>query len=54
MKIYDNESYEDVIWDLIEDRLELSEGTKKNIEKSEKEFLKDARITNQCQLLALE
>lgn len=38
MKIFDNESYEDIIWDLIEDRLELSEEAKGNIAKSEKEI----------------
>jgi predicted transcriptional regulator len=32
-KMYDNESYEDVIWDLIEDSMEISEETKKKIEK---------------------
>lgn len=38
MKLYDNESYEDVIWDLLEDRMELSDETKKNILQSEKEI----------------
>lgn len=28
-KLYDNESYEEVIWDLLEDSMELSEETKK-------------------------
>lgn len=37
-KMYENDSYEDVIWDLIEDTMELSEETKKNILQSEKEF----------------
>ena len=32
------ESYEDIIWDLLEDTMELSEETKKAIEQSEKEF----------------
>lgn len=36
MKIYSKESYEDIIWDLIEDRLELSEETKKAIVEYEK------------------
>ncbi|MBI2232881.1 MAG: hypothetical protein HYU56_03090 [Candidatus Aenigmarchaeota archaeon] len=35
-KLYDNESYEDIIWDLLEDNMELSEETKKNIEEYEK------------------
>ena len=30
-KMYDKESYEEIIWDLIEDTMELSEETKKNI-----------------------
>ena len=30
-KLSDNESYEDVIWDLMEDTLELSEETKKEL-----------------------
>ena len=38
MKIHNKESYEDLIWDLIEDRLEFSEETKKNIEESRKQI----------------
>ena len=38
MKIMDNESYENIIWDLIEDRLEFSEETKKDIIQSEREI----------------
>jgi len=30
-KLFDKETYEEVIWDLIEDTLELSEETKKDI-----------------------
>jgi len=37
-KMCEKESYEDVIWDLIEDTLELSEQTKKLIKQAEKEF----------------
>lgn len=37
-KMSDNESYEEVIWDLIEDTLELSEETKKEIKQAEEEF----------------
>lgn len=43
MKIYNKESYESIIWDLIEDRLSFSEETKINIKKSEKE-IKDGQI----------
>ena len=38
MKIHSKESYEDIIWDLIEDRMELSEETKKSIEEARKEI----------------
>ena len=37
-KIYDKESYEELIWDLLEDNMELSEETKKHIEQSRKEI----------------
>ncbi len=36
-KMYDKESYEDIIWDLLEDSKELSDETKKRIMQSEKE-----------------
>jgi len=39
-KLYDRESYEEVIWDLIEDDMELSEETKKDIEKSREDIKK--------------
>ena len=38
MKISDKESYETVIWDLIEDSMELSREAKANIAKSEREI----------------
>ncbi len=38
MKIHDKESYENIIWDLIEDRMEFSGQTQKNIAISEKEI----------------
>lgn len=37
-KLYDKETYEEVIWDLIEDTMKLSEETKKDILKAEKEI----------------
>lgn len=46
-KLYDGESYEDVIWDLLEDSMELSEETKRNIEEYEKnaeKWLKEGRF----------
>ena len=38
MKMHEKESYESIVWDLIEDRLEFSEETKKHISDSEKEI----------------
>ena len=38
MKMHNKESYEEIIWDLIEDSMELSEETKKNIAISEKQI----------------
>ena len=37
-KMYNKESYEEVIWDMLEDTMELSEETKRDILKAEKEF----------------
>lgn len=34
-KLYDKESYEEVIWDALEDSMELSEETKKAIKRAE-------------------
>lgn len=39
-KAFPRERYEDVIWGLIEDTMELSEETKKNIEESLKDIKK--------------
>ena len=38
MKMHVKESYEDLIWDLIEDRMEFSDETKKNIADAEKDL----------------
>jgi len=38
MKLHDNESYEDLIWDIIEDIQELSTETKKSITQAEQEI----------------
>ena len=38
MKMHNGESYEDIIWDLVEDRMELSKETKRDIEKARKDF----------------
>ena len=45
MKMNQKESYENIIWDLLEDRLEFSEQTKKNIAQSEKE-IKEGRTVS--------
>ena len=37
-KIHKNDTYEDVLWDLVEDTMELSEETKKDIKQAEKEI----------------
>ena len=42
-KLHDKESYEEVIWDLLEDTMELSEQTKRNIKQSEKD-IKEGRV----------
>jgi len=38
MKLFSRQTYEEVIWDIIEDTKELSEETKRDIEKARKEF----------------
>ena len=45
MKIDSKESYENLIWDLIEDRLEFSKETMKNIEQSERDIKEDKTIS---------
>ena len=42
-KLYNKESYEEVIWDALEDSMELSEETKKRIKLAE-EDIKKGRI----------
>ena len=45
-KFSSKESYEDVIWDLLEDNMELSEETKKDIAEARKEFKEGKTITH--------
>jgi predicted CopG family antitoxin len=45
MKISEKESYENIIWDLIEDSKELSAETKRNIAQSEKEIKQGKTIS---------
>ena len=46
-KMFNRETYEEVIWDLIEDTMELSEETKKNIEISRKQFKEGRYVTHE-------
>ncbi len=43
LKLYPRESYEDVIWDLLEGNMELSEEMKKDLEKAYKD-IEEGRI----------
>ena len=43
-KMFDRETYEEVIWDILEDRMELSEETKRTIEQSRKEIAEGKTI----------
>ena len=38
MKLHEKESYEEIIWDMVEDRMELSEETKQAIKEYEKDI----------------
>ena len=46
-KIDNDDSYEDLIWDLLEPTMELSEETKKNIEIAEQEFREGKTISHE-------
>ena len=43
MKQYEKQSYEDIIWDMLEDTMELSDETKRRIEKSVREYEKTGK-----------
>lgn len=45
MKTYPKESYDEVIWELIEPNLELNDATKQNIEESIREYEKGEYFT---------
>jgi len=45
MKMHEKESYESIVWDLIEDRLEFSGETKRNIANSEIEIMAGKTIS---------
>ncbi len=44
MKMYAKESYEDVVWDLVEDRLELSRETQEAIKEAEAQVKKGETV----------
>ena len=44
-KLYDRETYEDILWDLLEDTMEISEQTKKDIEQSRKEIAEGKMVS---------
>ena len=44
-KMYAKESYEEVIWDLLEDTMELSEETKRNIKEAEADIKAGRTVT---------
>tara|TARA_Y100000310_G_C20475060_1_gene711979 strand:- start:340 stop:558 length:219 start_codon:yes stop_codon:yes gene_type:complete len=44
-KMYSKESYEEIIWDLLEDSKELSEETKRRIERSEKQVKRGETVS---------
>lgn len=46
-KLFVKETYEEVIWDLLEDSQELSEETKQELKKAEKDIAEGRIITHQ-------
>ena len=44
-KMYAKESYEEVIWDLLEDSMELSEETRRDIKKAEEDIKAGRTVT---------
>ena len=46
-KLFDKETYEEVIWDLVEDTKELSEQTKKDIQQAREEFKQGKFVTHE-------
>jgi len=44
-KLSDRESYENIIWDLLEDSMELSDETKKSIKESEEDIKKGRTVS---------
>lgn len=48
-KFSDRETYENIIWDLLEDTMELSEKTKKELEESREE-IKKSKVSTLAQI----
>jgi len=46
-KMYNKESYEDIIWDLLEDTMELSDETKRHIKQAEKDIKENRTYTHE-------
>lgn len=46
-KMSSKDRYEDIIWDLLEDTMELSEQTKKDIEKGRKDIAEGKYVTHE-------
>ncbi|MFH1431092.1 MAG: hypothetical protein ABIG37_01325 [Nanoarchaeota archaeon] len=44
-KMFEKESYEEIIWNLLEDNMEISEETKKEIEEARKEA-REGKVTS--------
>ena len=44
-KFFDRETYEEIIWDMMEDSMEISEQTKKEIEQARAEIKKGKFVT---------
>ena len=47
MKLHAKESYESLLWDLIEDRMELSEETKRDIEEARKQYKRGETVSHE-------
>ncbi len=46
-RLYQKETYEEVIWELLEDTMELSEETKRDIKQAEKEIAEGKTYTHE-------
>ena len=44
-RMYNKETYEEVIWDLLEDSMEISEETRKHLDQSKKEIAEGKTVS---------